>query len=58
MLEHTLHQLTRGVWIIECYVVCDGIEITKQDGSTEKWMDEIEPSLVKIHAYWGEMRGS
>jgi uncharacterized protein len=36
----------------------DGIEITKQDGSTEKWMNEIEPSLAKIHAYWDEMRGS
>lgn len=36
----------------------DGIEITKKEGSAEKWMDEIEPSLVRIHAYWNEMRGS
>lgn len=36
----------------------DGIKITSKDGSAEKWMDEIEPSLVRIHAYWDEIRSS
>jgi uncharacterized protein len=35
----------------------DGVKITSKDGSAEKWMDEIEPSLVRIHAYWSEKRG-
>jgi uncharacterized protein len=36
----------------------DGIEITRKEASAEKWIDEIEPSLVRIHAYWNEMRGN
>jgi len=36
----------------------DGVKITSKDGSAEKWMEEIEPSLVRIHAYWSEKRGS
>lgn len=36
----------------------EGLEITLRAGDAEKWMNEIEPSLVKIHAYWEEKRGS
>jgi uncharacterized protein len=36
----------------------DGVKITSKDRSAEKWVDEIESSLVRIHAYWNEMRGS
>ncbi len=35
----------------------DGIEVTKSKGDVERWMNEIEPSLVSIHAYWKEKRG-
>jgi len=34
----------------------DGIEITKKEGNAERWMNEIEPSLVRIHAYWADRR--
>lgn len=34
----------------------DGIGITRRIGDAERWMNEIEPSLVKIHAYWKEQR--
>lgn len=34
----------------------EGIEITKKDQDADRWMNEIEPSLVRIHAYWREMR--
>jgi uncharacterized protein len=30
----------------------DGICITTASGDAEKWMNEIEPSLAKMHAYW------
>jgi uncharacterized protein len=36
----------------------DGISITKNTGDAEKWMNEIEPSLVKMHAYWKDKPGS
>ncbi|WP_300337196.1 UPF0149 family protein [Accumulibacter sp.] len=36
----------------------DGIALTKELGDGEKWMNEIVPSLVKMHAYWNERRGS
>ena len=36
----------------------DGIAITGSVRDAEKWMDEIEPSLVKIHAFWKEKRGT
>ena len=35
----------------------EGIEITKKEGDAEKWMNEIEPSLLKIHAYWKDKQG-
>ncbi len=35
----------------------DGIEVTKSKGDVERWMNEIVPSLVRIHAYWKENRG-
>lgn len=30
----------------------DGIAITAIECNADKWMNEIEPSLIKIHAYW------
>lgn len=36
----------------------DGIDITESASDAEKWMNEIEPSVVRIHAYWKETRGS
>jgi len=36
----------------------DGIEITKKSGDAEKWMNEIELSLVKLHAFWKDRRAS
>ena len=36
----------------------EGIEITSKEGSAGQWMDEIESSLVKVHAYWNEKRSS
>jgi len=36
----------------------DGIAMTKELGDGEKWMNEIVPSLVRIHAYWKDNRGS
>ena len=30
----------------------DGIDLTKRACDAEKWMNEIELSLVKIHAFW------
>ncbi len=35
----------------------EGIEITKRTNDAEKWMNEIEPSLIKIQAYWNNKRG-
>jgi uncharacterized protein len=35
----------------------DGIDITQSEGDAEKWMNEIAPSLAKIHGYWKAMRG-
>ena len=34
----------------------EGVKITSTDGSAEKWVNEIEPSLVRIYAYWNEKR--
>ena len=34
----------------------DGIHMTKKLGDAEGWMNEITPSLVKIHAYWKDRR--
>lgn len=34
----------------------EGIDLTKKESDAERWMNEIEPSLVRIHAYWKEMR--
>ena len=34
----------------------EGIDLTKSGGDAERWMNEIEPSLVRIHAYWKEKR--
>ena len=34
----------------------DGIELTKNAGDGEKWMNEIGPSLMRIHAHWKEYR--
>ena len=36
----------------------DGICITTDAGDAGKWMNEIEPSLVKMHAYWKDKPGS
>ena len=36
----------------------EGIEITKSAGDAETWMNGIEPSLVRINAYWKEKRAS
>jgi len=36
----------------------DGVKITAKAGDAKKWMDEIEPSLMRIYAYWSEIRGS
>lgn len=35
----------------------EGIEITKDADDAEQWMNEIEPSLLRIHAYWKTHRG-
>ena len=34
----------------------EGAKITSKDGSAERWVNEIEPSLVRIYAYWNEKR--
>jgi len=34
----------------------DGIGITNDNNDAEKWMNEIEPTLVLIHAYWKSHR--
>ncbi len=36
----------------------DGIHMTKKLDDAGRWMNEIEPSLVKIHAYWKDKRVS
>lgn len=36
----------------------DGIDITKRAGDAEAWMNKIELSLVKMHAYWKDKRAS
>jgi uncharacterized protein len=36
----------------------DGIDITRSTGDAEKWMYEIERSLVKMQAYWKATLGS
>ncbi len=36
----------------------DGIAMSEKLGDGEKWMNEIVPSIVKIHAYWKEKCGS
>lgn len=36
----------------------DGFDITKRAGDAEKWINEIELSLVKMHAYWKDSRAS
>ena len=36
----------------------DGVEITRKAGDAEKWMNEIELSLVKMHAFWKDQRAS
>lgn len=36
----------------------EGLESTRKDGSAVQWMDEIEPSLGSIHAYWQERRAN
>ena len=36
----------------------EGIDLTKSGGDAERWMNEIEPSLVRIHAYWKAKRVS
>lgn len=35
-----------------------GIDTTQTAGDAEKWMNEIELSLVKMHAYWIDRRAS
>lgn len=35
----------------------EGLDLTKNEGDAEKWMNEIEPSLMRIQAYWKEKRG-
>ena len=34
----------------------EGVELTKNARDGEKWMNEIEPSLIRINAYWKESR--
>jgi len=34
----------------------DGIEMIKRDGDAERWMNENEPSLVRIYAFWKDRR--
>jgi uncharacterized protein len=36
----------------------DGIDITKRSGDAEKWMNEVEQSLVKMHAFWKDRRAN
>ena len=36
----------------------DGIDITKRSSDAETWMNEIELSLVKMHAFWKDRRAS
>lgn len=36
----------------------DGIDITNSNNDAEMWMNEIEPSLVRIHSYWKSARES
>lgn len=36
----------------------DGIAITESANDADKWMNEIEPSLMKIHEYWKYNRGN
>lgn len=33
-----------------------GFEITQKEGSAQRWLDAVVPSLVAIHAYWLEQR--
>lgn len=35
-----------------------GIELIKKDGDGDRWMTELVPSLVKIHAFWQEKRAA
>jgi uncharacterized protein len=32
----------------------EGIEITDDHGDAEKWMNEIKPSVLKLHGYWSQ----
>ncbi len=32
----------------------EGIEITDDQGDAEKWMNEIKPSVLKLHGYWSQ----
>jgi uncharacterized protein len=34
----------------------EGIHLTKKLGDAEKWMNEIEPSLGRMHTYWKDKR--
>ncbi|HCV14128.1 MAG TPA: YecA family protein [Candidatus Accumulibacter sp.] len=34
----------------------DGIHLTTKLGDAERWMNEVTPSLEKIHAYWKDKR--
>lgn len=36
----------------------DGIDITNTNNDAEMWMNEVEPSLVRMHAYWKSHRDS
>lgn len=36
----------------------EGIEITRQAGDAQQWMEAVEPSLVEIHAFWKDRRAS
>ena len=33
-----------------------GLEITKQEGDAQRWVDTIVPALAGIHAHWAERR--
>lgn len=35
-----------------------GLEITKQEGNAEYWVDAVVPSLAAIHAHWLERRSA
>ena len=32
----------------------EGIEMTDDQGDAEKWMNEIKPSVLKLHGYWSQ----